>query len=103
MPSQKWLVCCDQAELVAKQHQLLSIPMMAEVLGWRERVAAEPVAEPLVHILDVCSERLLANFERYVHDSVSTCLPAYLRAHFMPAHAGRVQTQAHGKLVGYSS
>ncbi|CAL8460642.1 g172 [Coccomyxa elongata] len=57
-------------DLVAKQHQLLSIPMMAEVLGWRQRVAAEPVAEPLAHILDVCSERLLANLERYVHDSV---------------------------------
>ncbi|EIE25400.1 hypothetical protein COCSUDRAFT_46702 [Coccomyxa subellipsoidea C-169] len=57
-------------DLVSKQHQLLCIPMMAEVLGWRERVAAEPVAEPLAHILDVCSERLLALFERYIHDCV---------------------------------
>jgi hypothetical protein len=62
---------CAQMDLVSKQHQLLCIPMMAEVLGWRERVAAEPVAEPLAHILDVCSERLLALFERYIHDSVS--------------------------------
>lgn len=68
----------DQVDLVAKQHQLLSIPMMAEVLGWRQRVAAEPVAEPLAHVLDVCSERLLANFERYVHDSVRTRPPAIL-------------------------
>lgn len=55
---------------MSKQHQLLAVPMMAEVLGWRERVAEEPVAEPLAHILDVCSERLLALFERYIHDSV---------------------------------
>lgn len=60
----------SQVDLIAKQHQLLSIPMMAEVLSWRARVAAEPVAAPLVHILDRCTERLLALFERYVHDMV---------------------------------
>jgi hypothetical protein len=61
---------CCQVELVAKQHQTLSIPMMAEVLSWRARVVTEPVAAPLVHILDRCTERLLALFERYVHDLV---------------------------------
>lgn len=55
---------------MAKQHQLLAVPMLADVLSWRARMAAEPVAEALGRMLGRLAERLIALFERYVQDMV---------------------------------
>ena len=59
-----------QVEMVAKQHQLLTMPMLADVLSWQARVANEPVAAPLAQMLERCAERLAALFMRYVQDMV---------------------------------
>lgn len=66
---------CAQVEMVSKQHQPLAMPMLAVVLGWQGRVANEPVAAALAHILEKCAERLAALFMRYVQDMV--CAPSY--------------------------
>ena len=59
---------------MAKQHQLLAAPMLADVLGWRARMAAEPVAEALTRMLGRLAERLVLLFERYVQDTVQPLL-----------------------------
>ena len=56
--------------MVSKQHQLLTMPMLAEVLSWQARVTDEPVAAPLAHVLEKCAERLAALFMRYIQDMV---------------------------------
>ena len=67
-----------QVEMASKQHQLLTMPMLADVLAWQERVTDEPVAAPLAHVLEKCAERLAALFTRYIQDMVcaqiSMCL-----------------------------
>ncbi len=45
-------------EMVSKQHQLLAMPMLAEVLSWQARVMHEPVAAPVANVLEKCAERL---------------------------------------------
>ena len=57
-------------EMVSKQHQLLAMPMLAEVLSWQARVAHEPVAAPVANVLEKCAERLAALFTRYIQDMV---------------------------------
>ena len=61
-----------QVEMASKQHQLLTMPMLADVLAWQERVTDEPVAAPLAHVLEKCAERLAALFTRYIQDMVCT-------------------------------
>lgn len=57
-------------EMVSKQHQLLAMPMLAEVLSWQARVMYEPVAAPVANVLEKCAERLAALFTRYIQDMV---------------------------------
>ena len=59
-----------QMEMVSKQHQLLAMPMLAEVLSWQARVMHEPVAAPVANVLEKCAERLAALFIRYIQDMV---------------------------------
>ncbi len=69
-----------QVEMVSKQHQLLTMPMLAEVLSWQARVTDEPVAAPLAHVLEKCAERLAALFMRYIQEMVDLHSPAGLIA-----------------------
>ncbi|CAL5219240.1 g1034 [Coccomyxa viridis] len=57
-------------EMVSKQHQLLAMPMLAEVLSWQGRVMHEPVAAPVANVLEKCAERLALLFTRYIQDMV---------------------------------
>ena len=59
-----------QMEMVSKQHQLLAMPMLAEVLSWQARVMHEPVAAPVANVLEKCAERLALLFTRYIQDMV---------------------------------
>ena len=62
---------CLQMEMVSKQHQLLAMPMLAEVLSWQGRVMHEPVAAPVANVLEKCAERLALLFTRYIQDMVT--------------------------------
>ncbi len=60
--------------MASKQHQLLTLPMLADLLAWQDRVREEPVAAPLAHVLEKCAERLASLFMRYIQDMVSAQL-----------------------------
>lgn len=49
---------------------MLAVPMLADVLAWRARVAAEPVAEPITRILGRLRDALVGLLERWVADAV---------------------------------
>ena len=61
---------CRQVDLVSKSHQLLCMPMLGVTLAWKQRLAAEAPAAPLLPLLDQCGARLLQHYSAVLRDRV---------------------------------
>jgi len=55
---------------VTKSHQLLCMPMLGVTLAWKQRLADEAPAAPLLPLLDQCAARLLQHYSAVLRDRV---------------------------------
>ena len=63
-------LCIDQVDTVSRSHQLLCMPMLGVTLAWKQRLADEPPAPPLLALLDQCAARLLQHYSLVLRDKV---------------------------------
>ncbi len=57
-------------DTVSKSHQLLCMPMLGVTLAWKQRLADEAPAAPLLPLLDQCAARLLQHYSAVLRDRV---------------------------------
>ena len=55
---------------MSRSHQLLCMPMLGVTLAWKQRLAEEPAAAPLLLMLDHCVARLLQHYSLVLRDRV---------------------------------